>query len=218
MLYAASVILNSILKTGNFSQCLLERLYYEHGQQYIVKNQRIYLTNPKKTNSLIKKCPGIGNTSDPVEVGFNMYPARRGCHYETSELSIYIGNDVATIKDQEDDDEEITLIEDLSKAEELLGPRTLPNKEEDTFHTLIEKYKNDSKLNGKAISQLEQEMRQLDSIQTIADYNPMKLDLLNPKHIGNWITGILWFCVLILVFIILNCIDWIIPGSIKKRL
>ena len=46
----------------------------------------------------------------------------------------------------------------------------------------------------------------------------MKLDLLNPKHIENWITGILWFCVLILVFIILNCIDWIIPGSIKKAI
>ena len=46
------LILNSILRTGNFSQCLLEKLYYEHGQQYLVRNQRIYLTNPEKTDSL----------------------------------------------------------------------------------------------------------------------------------------------------------------------
>ena len=122
-----------------------------------------------------------------------MYPARRGCHYETSELTIYIGDDPTILNNQEDEEDEITLIKNIDKTEDLLGPGSTPSEEADVLHNLILKYKNDSKLNGKAITQLEQEMKQLDSIQNVANYNPLKIDLLNPKHIGNWITGILWF-------------------------
>ncbi len=136
---------------------------------------------------------GFDNVTEIVATGFNMYPARRGCHYETSEVTIYVGDDPTILNNQEDEEDEITLIKNIDKTEDLLGPGSTPSEEADVLHNLILKYKNDSKLNGKAITQLEQEMKQLDSIQNVANYNPLKIDLLNPKHIGNWITGILWF-------------------------
>ena len=212
------LVLNHILKKENFSLCKLEKIYYKTKQQYLIKNQKIHLTNPAKADYLTRQCPGIDNVTEIVATGFNMYPARRGCHYETSELTIYIGDDPTILNNQEDEEDEITLIKNIDKTEDLLGPGYTPSEEADVLHNLILKYKNDSKLNGKAITQLEQEMKQLDSIQNVANYNPLKIDLLNPKHIGNWITGILWFCSIFIIFMILNCIDWIIPGSLKKAI
>ena len=153
------LVLNHILKTGNFSLCKLEKIYYKTKQQYLIKNQKIHLTNPAKADYLTRQCPGIDNVTEIVATGFNMYPARRGCHYETSELTIYIGDDPTILNNQEDEEDEITLIKNIDKTEDLLGPGSTPSEEADVLHNLILKYKNDSKLNGKAITQLEQEMK-----------------------------------------------------------
>ena len=31
-------------------------------------------------------------------------------------------------------------------------------------------------------------MSQLDAIQSITNFNPTKIDLFNPSHLGNWIS------------------------------
>ena len=87
---------------------------------------------------------GFDNVTEIVATGFNMYPARRGCHYETSELTIYIGDDPTILNNQEDEEDEITLIKNIDKTEDLLGPGSTPSEEADVLHNLILKYKNDS--------------------------------------------------------------------------
>ena len=117
---------------------------------------------------------------------------------------------------RESPDKEIDLINDLSKAESMLTVNPMSGYDMKNLHDLLVKYKNDSQLDGSAIFRLEQEVKQLDSIQNVANFSPTKIDLINPMHLGNWMTGILWFCLIILVFFTLTCIDWILPGSIKN--
>ena len=49
------LVLNHILKTGTFSLCKLEKIYYKTKQQYLIKNQKIHLTNPAKADYLTRQ-------------------------------------------------------------------------------------------------------------------------------------------------------------------
>jgi len=213
---AAQLILGHMTKTQNFSQCKLEKVYYNEKQMYIVKDHKLFLTNPINRDELKSFCSSPTNFTGQVEVGLNLFSVRDTCRYETTELVILMPDRPDIVYFRDGPDKEIDLINDLSKAESLLNVNSVSNYDMQNLHDLLTKYKNDSQLDGSALSQLEKEVKQLDSIQNVANFSPTKIDLINPMHLGNWMTGILWFCLIILVFLTLTCIDWILPGSIKN--
>ena len=213
---AVQLILGHLTKSQNFSQCRLEKVYYNEKQMYILKDQKLYLTSPVNKDELKSYCSKPTNFSGQVEIGLNVFSVHDACRYETAELIITMPDRPDVVYSRESPDKEIDLINDLSKAESMLTVNPMSGYDMKNLHDLLVKYKNDSQLDGSAIFRLEQEVKQLDSIQNVANFSPTKIDLINPMHLGNWMTGILWFCLIILVFFTLTCIDWILPGSIKN--
>jgi hypothetical protein len=162
--------------TANLSRCELEQIYYSSTHQYLMQEPRVYIANPGENETITRICPGNNvSQNDSLPTGLNIFTLGKGCRLETSQLQITGPLDVLSPPKDLSVIElaELSLIKTISLAETFLERGSTYTNDSDELTSLTTHFQDSIKLNGASMADLKKQLARLDSIDAIANFNPV---------------------------------------------
>jgi hypothetical protein len=161
---------------ANLSRCELEQVYYSSTQLYLMQEPRVYVANPGENETITRICPGNSmSQNDLLLTGLNVFTLGKGCRLETSQLQVTGPLDILSPPKDPSVIElaELGLIETISLAETFLERGNVYTNDTDELTSLTTHFQDSIKLNGVSMVSLKKQLARLDSIDAIANFNPV---------------------------------------------
>jgi hypothetical protein len=155
---------------------ILEQIYYSSTQQYVMLEPRVFITNPGEEETVTLVCPGNNvSQNDSLPTGLNIFTLERGCRLETSQLQITGPLDILIPPKDPSVIElaELGLIRTISLAETFLERGNIYTNDSDELASLTTHFRDSIKLNRASMADLTKQLARLDSIDAIANFNPV---------------------------------------------
>jgi hypothetical protein len=161
---------------ANLSCCELEQVYYSSTQLYLMQGPQVYIANPGENKTITRICPGNSvSQNDSLTTGLNVFTLGRSCRLETSQLQVTGPLDILSPPKDPSVIElaELGLIEAISLAETFLERGSVYTNDSDELTSLTAHFQDNIKLNGASMADLKKQLARLDSIDAIANFNPV---------------------------------------------
>ena len=153
----------------------------------MIRDQELFIVNPSSRDNLTIYCQGAGNSrSIPLEIGLYKTSLEPRCTYHTTEIAIPITLR-SKLEEPEKEFPELSLINLLLETEQILDKGNLFNLSSPAMQDMLRQYSSDVEAQGKTVSKLVEEIKRVDSIRQLTDYNPTKFELqgLSTAKIGR---------------------------------
>jgi len=170
-------------------------------QRYLKRDKELIISTPKK-DSLLYLCADKDIEKNvSLDIGVNIVPTYDGCHYETSELQI---QNVAKYADkifEPNQDRGLSIIRDLESLDSLLMDRIPQNANLTSLKSKLDRYNLTVTSADKSVSELFEQIDEIENIRMVSDFNPTKIDLTRPFHTSNWVAFIFWLLVILAIIL-----------------
>lgn len=182
------------------AECTATVLPNYHNQDYIMDNTILSISNYAGNDTLAQICePSALNNITQLPRGLTVFKTNPNCHYETYYLQIYNIANTKQLKFLSPQFQELNILNSLTNVDTLLNEQQPISINITNLEDQLRLFNSTITTNDMTIKQLSQHLDDLNTLRTIAEFNPLSLNLDRPFHVSNWISAIFWLLLIILL-------------------